>query len=95
MSINGIGATQIIQKVVKLMTDYNELKNLIETGYDIEFSYKEKSYSITETSKGKISFCEYYKEPKYFDTVDEFMINAKIDNTPLSNIWGSVTDLMY
>ncbi len=77
------------------MTDYNELKNLIETGYDIEFSYKEKSYSITETGKGKISFCEYYKEPKYFDTVDEFMINAKIDNTPLSNIWESVTDLMY
>lgn len=28
------------------MIDYNELKNMIETGYDIEFSYKGKDYSI-------------------------------------------------
>ena len=69
------------------MTNYNELKKLIETGYDIEFSYKGKSYSI--------SFCENYKEPKYFNTVDEFMSNAKIDDMLLSNIWESITDLMY
>ena len=48
------------------MTNYNELKKLIEIGYDIEFSYKGKSYSITKTNKNLISFCEYYKEPKYF-----------------------------
>ena len=61
------------------MTNYNELKKLIEIGYDIEFSYKGKSYSITKTNKNLISFCEYYKEPKYFNTVDEFMSNAKIN----------------
>ena len=29
------------------MTNYNELKKLIEIGYDIEFYYKVKSYSIS------------------------------------------------
>ena len=60
------------------MTNYNELKKLIEIGYDIEFSYKWKSYSITKTNENLISFCEYYKEPKYFNTVDEFMSNQKL-----------------
>lgn len=77
------------------MTNYNELKKLIEIGYDIEFSYKWKSYSITKTNENLISFCEYYKEPKYFNTVDEFMSNAKIDDMLLSNILESITDLMY
>ena len=63
--------------------------------FPIEFSYKGKSYSITKTNKNLISFCEYYKEPKYFNTVDEFMSNAKIDDMLLSNIWESITDLMY
>ncbi len=77
------------------MTDYKKLKKLIEIGYDIEFSYKAKLYSITKTGRNTISFCEFYKEPKEFKTVEEFMNNAKIDEELLSDIWEIVTDLMY
>ena len=38
------------------MTDYKKLKRLIEIGYDIEFSYKAKLYSITKTGRNTISF---------------------------------------
>ena len=42
-------------------------------------------HSITKANKNLISFCEYYKSQN-FNTVDEFMSNAKIDDMLLSNI---------
>lgn len=75
------------------MSNNKFLKNLIETGYDIEFSYKGKSYSITKTGRNTISFCEFYKEPTEFACVDEFINNAKIDNELLKDIWDKVTNI--
>lgn len=77
------------------MIDYNELKSMIETGYDIEFSYKGKDYSITKTKQDYISFCEFYNEPTDFATVDDFMNNAVVGDEKLSEIWNCVTDLTY
>lgn len=42
-----------------------ELKQLVETGREIEFSYRNKRYSITYgliENQYVISFCEFYKE---------------------------------
>lgn len=75
------------------MSNNKFLKNLIETGYDIEFSYKGKSYSITKNGRNTISFCEFYKEPVEFYTVEDFMNNAKIDNELLKDIWDKVTNI--
>lgn len=75
------------------MSDNKFLISLIETGYDIEFSYKGKSYSITKTGRNTISFCEFYKEPTEFACVDEFINNAKIGDELLKDIWDKVTDI--
>ncbi len=77
------------------MISCNELKNLLNTGYDIEFSYKGKEYSIVKTKRNTISFCEFYREPIDFSTVDDFVNNAMIEENKLSDIWESVTDLCY
>lgn len=77
------------------MIDYKELENLLNTGYDIEFSYKGKDYSIVKTKRNAISFCEFYREPTDFATIDDFMNNAMIDGNKLSDIWERVTDLFY
>lgn len=77
------------------MINYNELKNLLNTGYDIEFSYKGKEYSIVKTKNDLISFCEFYCEPSEFTSVDDFMKNATINGYNLSDIWEKVTDLYY
>lgn len=77
------------------MIDYKELENLLNTGYDIEFSYKGKDYSIVKTKRNVISFCEFYREPTDFATIDDFMNNAMIDGNKLSDIWERVTDLFY
>lgn len=77
------------------MIKFNDLYELIETGYDIEFSYKGIEYSITKTSEDKVSFCEFYKEPTNYDSIEDFMKYSKIDKVLLSDIWESVTDLYY
>jgi len=52
----------------------NELLELIETGREIEFTFKGKNYSITydnQDVKNYISFCEFYKETTDVSNVDE------------------------
>ena len=51
-----------------------DLKELVEHGREIEFTYSGKRFSITYyDSNGKtlISFCEFYKEITDVDTFDE------------------------
>lgn len=51
-----------------------ELKELVESGHEIEFLFNSKKYSITYgLLKGKhiISFCEFYKETTEVETFDE------------------------
>lgn len=81
------------------MIKYNNLKSLIEVGYDIEFSYNGDEYSITsaKNNDGKkiISFCKFYNEPIDFQNIDDFINNAKIDNAYLKDIWNKVSDILY
>ena len=82
---------------LKQMNDFKDFEKWIEIGSEIEFSYKGKNYSVTYFVNGLnqegISFCEFYKEPVEFYTVEDFMNNAKIDNELLKDIWDKVTDI--
>lgn len=72
----------------------DNLKELIETGREIEFTYKNKRYSITYPDEHSsindcISFCEFYKEPKNVFTYDE-LIEISVDEIKLKDIWISL-----
>lgn len=73
-----------------------ELKELIDTGREIEFKYQEKDYSITYPSEGStincnISFCEFYKDTFDCDTVDELW-NGLYHNMKISDILLSLRE---
>ena len=79
------------------MNNFKDFEKWIETGNEIEFSYNGKNYSVTyfvnESNKEEISFCEFYKEPVEFYTIEDFINNAKIDNELLKDIWENVVDI--
>ena len=75
-----------------MTTEY--LKELVNCGYDIEFDYKNKEFSITRGTLNNvkvISFCEYYKEPVNVKTFDE-LLNIEYKGERLSDIWASLTE---
>ncbi len=75
------------------MNFYDKFTIWFDTGNEIEFTYKGEEYSVTYTSDEKISFCKFNCEPKIFDTADDFMNTATIENERLSDIWNSVVDI--
>ena len=79
------------------MNNFKDFEKWIETGNEIEFSDKSKNYSVTyfvnESNKEEISFCEFYKEPVEFYTIEDFINNAKIGNELLKDIWENVVDI--
>lgn len=73
-----------------------ELKELIETGREIEFKYKGKDYSITYPDEASeincnISFCEFYKDTFDCFTVDELW-NGIYHDMKISDILLSLTE---
>lgn len=74
-----------------------ELKELIDTGREIEFAYNDKLYSITyfETNgQDKISFCEFFKDPTDVDTIDE-LLNIEVNNKKLKDILISLSESAF
>jgi hypothetical protein len=74
----------------------SELISYIKIGHDIEFSYNDLKYSITSPAKDGvrfISFCEFYKEPADYNTIDEFLSSAKIEDELLVDILDLITDI--
>ena len=70
-----------------------ELKELIETGREIEFTYNKKRQSITYSNENvkDISFCEFYKETTDVSSVDE-LCNVKRDDKTVLEMLESITD---
>lgn len=71
-----------------------ELKELIETGREIEFTYNKKRYSITysnENVKDYISFCEFYKETTDISSVDE-LCKVEREGVTVLEMLESLTD---
>ena len=76
----------------------SELIDYMKIGYDIEFSYNDRRYSIIKPEKKGIryfSFCEFYKEPTDYASIEEFLASAEIDGEKLTDILGLVTDVYY
>lgn len=44
----------------KYINNFEKLKKWIETGNEIEFTYKGEEYSVTYPNDGEISFCKFY-----------------------------------
>ena len=71
-----------------------ELKQLVETGREIEFSYKNKRYSITYgfmENEYVISFCEFYKETTEVRDFDS-LLNVSRDGATVKEMIESVDE---
>lgn len=73
-----------------------QLSNYVATGNEIEFTYKDKRYSITyysaDTHEKIISFCEFYQEPSDYFTYEDFKNNAQIDGITVVKILEDIDD---
>lgn len=70
-----------------------ELKELIETGHEIEFTYNDKKYSITQSKingKHVLFFCEFYKETTEVSTFEE-LCEVKRENVKVIDMVTSIT----
>ncbi len=80
------------------MNFYDSLKDWIEAGREIEFTYMEKEYSVTYYKRNNgeygISFCEFNCEPTYFIDEEDFLANARVGENLLSEIWEAITDIV-
>ena len=72
------------------------LKYDMQTGREIEFSYRGIDYSITYSYEGEkqtIHFCQFYRESIDFDSIEHFIDSAKIGSAYLRDILGNVEDV--
>ena len=71
-----------------------ELKQLVETGREIEFTYKNKKYSITYgfiENEYVISFCEFYKETTEVSSFDN-LLNVSREGVTVKEMIESIGD---
>ena len=71
-----------------------QLFEWVDTGRELELSYKGKDYSITYFRKNRkicISFCEFYKETLDVATVDELW-NSTYKGIKLSDMLSSIPE---
>ena len=69
-----------------------EIEELIQNGREIEFSYKNKRYSITyygDKRSNYISFCEFNIEPKDVSSVEE-LLALTIDGLTLEQVLNNI-----
>jgi len=70
------------------------LKQLIETGREIEFTYNNKNYSITyygDERENYISFCEFNKETTDVKSVEDLCLIAR-ENVTVIEMLNSLND---
>ncbi|MGF7089180.1 hypothetical protein JOD24_003061 [Kroppenstedtia sanguinis] len=69
---------------------YDQLVEYVFIGHDIEFEYKDKMYSITNTPNG-YSFTAFYSDnPLTFKNPNELLDKVTIENKSLKDIWQDV-----
>lgn len=80
-----------------MMNNFNDLKEWIDTGREVEFTYDGKRYSITYAKKEDgqecISLCEFYKDDTEYYSLDDFVERANINGNLLSKIWVKVSNI--
>lgn len=72
------------------------LKYSIQTGREIEFSYRGAEYSITYSFEGEkqtIHFCQFDQTSIDYDSIEQLIDSAKIGSEYLRDILGSIEDV--
>ena len=74
--------------------DYNNLKEDILIGREIEFSYNGNKYSISNNKKG-FFLTKFEEDYSTFNTIEELLDKATIDGIKLDEIFksGNVKDI--
>lgn len=75
----------------------DDLRQYINTGREIEFTYNKKNYSITyynDNRKDYISFCEFYKETSDVSNIDE-LLKVTRDDVTVKEMIESLSDDDY
>ncbi|ASJ54181.1 hypothetical protein BP422_11870 [Brevibacillus formosus] len=68
---------------------FNELKDCLSMGREIEFFFKDVRYSICNTPNGWI-LSEFYGDYQTYPSSSELLQNATIDGFNLKQIWDQV-----
>ncbi len=78
--------------------NFDQLKEYIQIGNEIEFNYNDKQYSITywypddnEDNKW-ISFCEFYKETTEVKTAEELWSNVIRDGVTVGEMLTAIDE---
>lgn len=75
---------------------FEQLKDLVDCGQEIEFSFKGKRYSITywypndDENDMWISFCEFYKETTEVRTANELWSDVSRDGFTVGQMLSSI-----
>jgi len=68
---------------------YEELKELLLIGHEIEFEYNKKRYSIN-CGQDYWYLTEYYNKNQEFKTTEELLEKGRIEGKSLEDIWSNV-----
>ena len=77
---------------------FTQLKEYINIGNEIEFTFNNKQYSITywypddNEDNRWISFCEFYKETTEVKTADELWNNVSRDGVTVGQMLSSIDE---
>lgn len=80
------------------MMTFTQLKEYINIGNEIEFTFNNKQYSITywypddNEDNRWISFCEFYKETTEVKTADELWNNVSRDGVTVGQMLSSIDE---
>lgn len=75
---------------------FEQLKDFVDCGHEIEFSFKGKRYSITywypndEEDDMWISFCEFYKETTEVKTAEELWNDVSRDGYTIGQMLSAI-----
>ncbi|NLP27006.1 MAG: hypothetical protein GX365_06630 [Clostridiales bacterium] len=68
---------------------YEELKELLLIGHEIEFEYNKKKYSIN-CGQDYWYLTEYYNKNQEFKTTEELLEKGKVRGENIKQIWDDV-----
>ncbi|MFT8352731.1 hypothetical protein [Clostridium saccharoperbutylacetonicum] len=75
---------------IKMKYDFTDLKEDLSIGHEIEFTYNENKYSISNNSNGWYLIKYGDEDGQSFDNYEQLIENAVIDSKNLEEIWNNV-----
>ncbi|MCM1367486.1 MAG: hypothetical protein NC184_01555 [Roseburia sp.] len=89
-------ARELWRQHKRFLPTFDEMLSLIERGFDLSIRYKNISYHLVCYENGTVHI---ENEKQSYDIsykdIDDFTVNAKIDDKLLSEIWGEINKVEY